>query len=84
MYLKYNLIILAFALGWFFIGLRRVFTTQDVYLPLSGFSRYHPRLAPLLMLALILVWPVGRWLWRPMNRMAFYIVFRFKNPKIKD
>jgi hypothetical protein len=61
MYLTLDIGLLVIIVLWLTIGWK-VFKS----LPgsnLVAFSRYHPRLAPFIVLALIIFWPVARIIW---------------------
>lgn len=75
MYLKHDLLILVVALVWFYLGIRHLRRVPLIHDPLVGFSRYHPRVAPLVVLLLIVLWPVSRWVWR----MVFFFYFTRNN-----
>jgi hypothetical protein len=71
MYLKYDLLILALAILWLALGVRHVRRVPLVHDPLVAFSRYHPRLAPLVVIVLIVFWPFSSWIWRLVSFWAF-------------
>lgn len=71
MYLKLDLLFLAVAFLWLFWGVRHVRRVPLVHDPLVAFSRYHPRVAPLVVIVLICFWPFSRWIWWVVSFWAF-------------
>jgi hypothetical protein len=71
MYLKHDLVVLAIALVWFYLGIRHLRRVPLLHDPMVAFSRYHPRVAPLVALLLIVFWPVSRWIWRAVYFCTF-------------
>lgn len=62
MYLTLDIGILLFIIGWLVSGWK-VFKSIPNGDSLLAFTRYHPRLAPIIVLALIVFWPISRLIW---------------------
>lgn len=64
MYLKVDTFALVLAICWFLLGVRVVRRVPLIHDPMLRFSRYHPRVAPLVYFLLVLFWPFSKLVWR--------------------
>jgi hypothetical protein len=76
-YLKLDLLILVVAVLWLWWGIRVVQRVPLIHDPMVAFSRYHPRVAPLVLFLLVIFWPVSKWVWK----FVFFVVQEVNNLK---